>query len=641
MGAPIGFVGIGNMGLAMALRLRELGHAVRVRDVDPGREDLAVAAGAGVAASPKALAAGCAVVLVIVVDAAQTEDVLFGPEGLVAASRPGACIVLCPTIAPADTERFAARLAALDIACIDAPMSGGPARARDGTMSLMVACSDAAFAAQRPLLEALSSRVFRVGERPGDGARTKLVNNLLAAVNLAGAAEALALAERVGLDATAVQAVIERSSGQSWIGSDRMPRALRGDLAPLAHTTLLRKDSALAVAMARSAGFDAALGEHAAAAFAAACDAGCAPLDDGSLLDFMRSRARRAPPRGDTPAVPPLDLDTAQRYAECALQTLATPYPYALQHLMRGPDDRPSPDEAHPLFCGSFDWHSSVHMQGSLARLLRLEPRLPQAEAIEAHFARRYTPALAAVEQAHLVAHPSFERPYGWGWLLRLQDELRALGATRAEAFEWADALEPLAALLRERWIEHLGIAPRPQRAGVHTNSAFAMTLALAHARGRGDASFSTAVEAAARRWYGSDERYPAAYEPSANDFLSPGLCAAVLMQAVLSAEAWSGWWAAYRPAEAALARWLVPAAVGSRTDPQLVHADGLNLSRAWCMGRLAPFVPPGDAALLYEARAAHLAAALPYVVGGDYVATHWLVSFALLALTDGPTSAD
>ena len=180
MHAPTGFVGIGNMGLAMALRLRDLGHAVRVRDVDPAREALALAAGAVVAASPAALAIECATVLVVVVDAVQTEDVLFGPEGLVTARRPDACIVLCPTIAPADTGRFAERLAALGIGCIDAPMSGGPARARDGTLSLMVACSDAAFAAQRPLLEALSSQVFKVGGRPGDGARTKLVNNLLA-----------------------------------------------------------------------------------------------------------------------------------------------------------------------------------------------------------------------------------------------------------------------------------------------------------------------------------------------------------------------------------------------------------------------------------------------------------------------------
>src|SRR6185369_16964396 len=162
-------------------------------------------------------------------------------------------------------------------------------RARDGSMSLMVACADALFERQRALLEGLSVKLFRIGERPGDGARTKLVNNLLAAINLAGAAEAIALAERIGLDAAATLAVIEQSSGQSWIGSDRLPRALAGDFAPRAHTTLLAKDSQLALAMARAAGSDPALGAQAAALFRAACDAGHADADDASLLRYLRS----------------------------------------------------------------------------------------------------------------------------------------------------------------------------------------------------------------------------------------------------------------------------------------------------------------------------------------------------------------
>ena len=149
--------------------------------------------------------------------------------------RPSGSVLLCPTIAPAQTEAIAVRLAALAIDAIDAPMSGGPARARAGTMSLMVACADAALERHRALLDALADPVFRIGTRPGDGARAKLVNNLLAAVNLAGAAEALALAECVGLDPARMLDVIERSSGQSWIGSDRMRRAIAGDLVPRAH----------------------------------------------------------------------------------------------------------------------------------------------------------------------------------------------------------------------------------------------------------------------------------------------------------------------------------------------------------------------------------------------------------------------
>jgi len=287
---PLGIVGVGNMGLAMALRLRDLGRDVHVRDIDAAREGVAVAAGARRAATAAELASHCELVVVAVVDAAQTEDVLFGADGAAAAMRPQACVVLCPTIAPASTEAIAARLAAIGVDAIDAPMSGGPARARSGTMSLMVACPDRVFARWRPLLESLADPVFRIGARVGDGARTKLVNNLLAAINLVGAAEALALAERVGLDPARTLAVVERSSGQSWIGGDRMARALVGDTAPLAHTTLLAKDSGLAIAMAAAAGVDPKLGALAAAAFANAVAQGHGELDDSCLLDLFRAQ---------------------------------------------------------------------------------------------------------------------------------------------------------------------------------------------------------------------------------------------------------------------------------------------------------------------------------------------------------------
>jgi putative dehydrogenase len=207
----------------------------------------------------------------------------------------GATVLLCPTIAPADTEACAAGLAARDLACLDAPMSGGPDRARDGTMSLMVAGADAAFARWQPLLATLASRLFRVGPRPGDGARTKLVNNLLAAVNLAGAAEVMALAGRIGLDPAFTWSVIEQSSGQSWIGSDRLQRALRGDAEVQAAMRLLTKDSALALAMAGAAGVQPAVGAAAADCFAAACAAGLEAQDDAALWAWL---AAGRPARG-------------------------------------------------------------------------------------------------------------------------------------------------------------------------------------------------------------------------------------------------------------------------------------------------------------------------------------------------------
>jgi 3-hydroxyisobutyrate dehydrogenase len=279
----IGIVGIGRMGIGMALRLRELGYAVGVCDIDPSRPPIAVRHGAVVHGDALALAHRCAMLIVAVVDAAQTREVLLGERGALHGLAPGAALMLCPTIAPQDVEELAAAAAARGVDAVDAPMSGGPARARDGTMSMMVACADAVFERWQPLLQDLSARLFRIGARPGDGARVKLVNNLLAAINLAGAAEAMALAQRLGLDVAATLAVIEQSSGQSWIGSDRMRRALAADAAVHAQVALLAKDSALALGMAQQADFVPRLGQAAAHTFAAAVADGLALEDDSSL----------------------------------------------------------------------------------------------------------------------------------------------------------------------------------------------------------------------------------------------------------------------------------------------------------------------------------------------------------------------
>jgi len=288
--SPVGIIGIGNMGLGMALRLRDAGQPVRVHDIDATRPPLALAAGATEAATPAQAAHGCQLLIVVVVDAAQTEAVLFGPEGAAAALPAGATVMLCPTIGPADVERLALRLADAGLSCIDAPMSGGPARAREGSMSLMVACAEPLWLRFEPLLRHLASRLCRVGTRVGDGARTKLVNNLLAAVNLAATAEALALAQRMGLDMARTLEVISQSSGQSWAGVDRMTRALQGDFTPLAHTTLLAKDSGLAMAMAEQAGVVPPLGQQAAALFQQALGAGYGSQDDARMLSLLQAR---------------------------------------------------------------------------------------------------------------------------------------------------------------------------------------------------------------------------------------------------------------------------------------------------------------------------------------------------------------
>lgn len=288
----VGVLGIGAMGLAMAQRLAHRGHRVTVCDIDPTR--VAMAASLGLPATDAtALAARCDLVVVAVVDAVQVRDALFGPGGVFA--KPGArtrAVLLCPTIAPDDTVAVAGRLSALGVGCIDAPMSGGPARARAGTMSLMVAGEPALVDAWADVLADLAEPVVRLGARLGDGARVKLVNNLLAGAHLAAAAEAFALAERVGLDMATTLGVVERSSGQSWIATDRLRRRLAAGDAPVAPVAaamaLLAKDTGLAEAMARSVGFELAVTAPAVRAFAAACASGRTGDDDAHLLDWVR-----------------------------------------------------------------------------------------------------------------------------------------------------------------------------------------------------------------------------------------------------------------------------------------------------------------------------------------------------------------
>ena len=283
-------VGVGNMGGGMAANLLAKGWNVLVTDVDAKKVEKWVSKGALAQSIRLQEAPDLIAVIVCVVDAVQTEDVLFGVDGLAHRLQTGQTVILCPTILPQDVESFAGRLAERGIHTIDAPMSGGPVRATDGTMSLLVACPQAVFAQNAELLNALSSKVFNISEKPGDAARTKLVNNLLAGINLVGAAEALALAQKLGLDATKTLDVIEQSSGQSWIGTDRMRRALKGDYAPRAHVTLLEKDTRLALECAAAAGFEGPLGAAASAVFAQAHAAGLAAEDDAAVFKVLTTR---------------------------------------------------------------------------------------------------------------------------------------------------------------------------------------------------------------------------------------------------------------------------------------------------------------------------------------------------------------
>lgn len=289
--AAVGVIGIGVMGMPMARRLLASGFRVVVRDVRSAAGDEAAALGLTVVASAAALAAQVGLTLIMVVDAAQIEAVLFGETGLVAginkaetAGTGRSTVMLCSTIAPADSAGFAQRLAAHGVAMLDAPVSGGPVRALQGTLSMMLAAAPDVLARAAPVLAALADRRFVISTAAGDAAKVKLVNNLLAGTNLVAAAEAMALGRQLGLDGRALFDVINQSSGASWIFTDRMARVLAEDFAPRAALTLLAKDLTLATALAQSVGQPTPLGVAALAVFHRAIDAIGGEFDDAAVI---------------------------------------------------------------------------------------------------------------------------------------------------------------------------------------------------------------------------------------------------------------------------------------------------------------------------------------------------------------------
>jgi len=289
----VGVIGTGAMGLGVVASLVRNGIAVGARDVLPRAEAAAVAAGATVFSTPAALVRDCRVVILLVVDAAQIEDVLFGEHGAGSAFMPGAIVIVSSTVAPAYAAALAPRLAVHGARLIDAPVSGGPRRAADGTMTIMLSGDPQAVDECANVFDAIAGRRFVVGGRAGDAATFKVLNNQLAAVNLAAGAETLAIAAHAGLDPRLFVDVVGASSGASWIFADRMPRALDGDYAPLAATTLLKKDIGIAVDTAEALGCDVPIARAAREAFDAAVAAGYGAEDDASLFKYYGSRVRK------------------------------------------------------------------------------------------------------------------------------------------------------------------------------------------------------------------------------------------------------------------------------------------------------------------------------------------------------------
>jgi hypothetical protein len=329
-----------------------------------------------------------------------------------------------------------------------------------------------------------------------------------------------------------------------------------------------------------------------------------------------------------------LTLDLAERFADLALGHVRREYPNNLDHALAGPADAATPRALHPIFYGSFDWHSCVHSHWMLARLLRRFPDMRQGADIRALFDEQFTPEEVAGECAYF-ARPTargFKRPYGWAWLLKLAAELALVDDPR-----WSRALAPLADVIAQRFRDFLPIAAYPVRSGAHFNTAFGLRMAADFAAA-GDRALAAALLDAARRWYAEDADCPAWGEPGGDDFLSPALIEADCMRRLLPMETYRPWFDRFLPGVAAgrPATLFEPAGVTDRTDGKIAHLDGLNLSRAWCWRALAAALPIGDPrrSAMEAASARHLAAGLPHLAS-DYMGEHWLASFATLALDE------
>jgi hypothetical protein len=328
-----------------------------------------------------------------------------------------------------------------------------------------------------------------------------------------------------------------------------------------------------------------------------------------------------------------LDADTGSRFARIALSHITREYPHKLDHVLQADEDALPPRLLHPIFFGSFDWHSCVHGWWSLLTLRRLFPANAEAADIVALADHSFTPTKVAAELAYLDRPLSagFERPYGWGWLLYLH-----LEATRHEDKSWASQLEPLARAFARRFKAYLPKLTYPIRVGTHFNTAFALILALEWAE-----RFDEALAAGIRSWAVekfAGDRDCQAWEPGGDEFLSPALIEALCMARVLAAREFEPWFAAFLPRlPSGEPRTLfVPATVSDRSDGKIAHLDGLNLSRAWCWRSLAAKLEGNAMLMVRRAAEQHLDVALPHIAG-DYMGEHWLVSFALLVLITEP----
>lgn len=324
----------------------------------------------------------------------------------------------------------------------------------------------------------------------------------------------------------------------------------------------------------------------------------------------------------------------AAHLASLPLKCMQQSYPYKTGVVFPDSSLVTAPKNYHPAFYGCFDWHSSVHGHWMLVRLLKSFPGLDKADLIRKKLTENLTAANIGAEQEIFSSkeNKSFERIYGWSWLLQLQRELLTWEDPQAAALR--SNLQPLATQLSKAYVDFLGKIMYPIRVGEHTNLAFGLSLAWDYAVTANDTALQTAIRQAALRFYAKDKNCPVAWEPGGYDFLSPCLEEADLMWRILPAADYRKWIHEFLPGLFKTPITMLQIAqVKDRTDGKLVHLDGLNLSRAWCLYGIARHA--GSQAPAIRALAnRHLEAAIPHVASGDYAGEHWLASFAVYALT-------
>jgi hypothetical protein len=328
-----------------------------------------------------------------------------------------------------------------------------------------------------------------------------------------------------------------------------------------------------------------------------------------------------------------LNSSGASHFAQLALNCVHMEYPNKLNQVLESDEFLRSPKALHPAFYGCFDWHSSVHGHWMLVKLLKEFPDLPEREQIIAGLGQSLSAENIAGEVSYFDHESSsWERTYGWAWLLQLAAELGDWNDAAGK--ELAANLAPLTQIIRDKYIEFLPRQEYPIRTGVHPNTAFGLSFALDYAHLSGDNALAVSVSEAALRYYSEDRNCPLSWEPSGEDFLSPCFEEAALMARVMPAREFAEWLADFLP-DLSGTDALAPVNVSDRSDPKIVHLDGLNLSRAWNLYLISARIADEELRSRFRAWASdHLKASLPHVASEHYEGSHWLGSFAVYALT-------